>query len=482
MNSKSIPNTPDHVTTYGPVFFRVAAWSYEAFGFSLRAFRLVSLLGAFMIAGAAVSLASTFGLSRAQRVWRAVILLIGPTVGSAATNGRMDSLAVGLSMAGLAVLVAGVAEPERRTLTRGAIAGVCLVLAALTTPRSVPFGGTCLLGLGVLIGVTRMDRSLCRMTMATAGAFGAGIVIWSILAPGESFGWIRMLTSIVPRVGEEVTFAEGATRDWRLAERPWTLLSLIVGFPATIIVAWHLRKILPDVSPALRHAALLAIGVTWVNVAVVLAVANLTFSFAVYFNAPLLAVAVALPAEWFPISRVAMTRAICTVLVVYGGGRVLKYATAAATWHARDPRLIRQFAESHVPPDSQVIGRTRFYFFAVERAGSAMVSLSGESFASWTRLAPKPREFRITPVPGVRRFLLMPVEGAEPALPDGSVCPDARLVAEYHPPADTIAWLGPLARRLYVPGYPRSALWELPDACVHEPGRIIDRTRYPSAG
>lgn len=317
---RSIPDTQDHVTIYGPVFFKAAAWSYEAFGFSLRSFRLVSLLGAFMIAGAAAAMASTFGLSRAQQVWRAVILLIGPTVGAAATHGRMDSLSVGLSMAGLAVLVAGVAVPERRTLIRGAAAGVCLVLAALTTPRGVPFAGTCLLGLGVLIGVTRMDRSLCRMTMATAGAFGAGILAWSILAHGEPLGWVRTLMSIVPKVGEEVTFAAGATRDWRLAETPWTLLSLIVGFPITVAIVWHLRRIPRDVSPALRHAALLAIGVTWVNVAVVLAVTNLTFSFAVFFNAPLLAVAVALPVEWFPISRVAVARTLCMVLIVYGGG------------------------------------------------------------------------------------------------------------------------------------------------------------------
>lgn len=126
--------------------------------------------------------------------------------------------------------------------------------------------------------------------------------------------------SIVPKVGEEVTFAAGATRDWRLAETPWTLLSLIVGFPITVAIVWHLRRIPRDVSPALRHAALLAIGVTWVNVAVVLAVTNLTFSFAVFFNAPLLAVAVALPVEWFPISRVAVARTLCMVLIVYGGG------------------------------------------------------------------------------------------------------------------------------------------------------------------
>ena len=46
-----------------------------------------------------------------------------------------------------------------------------------------------------------------------AGGFGAGILAWSIVAHGEPLGWVRTLMPIVPKVGEEVTFAAGATRD-----------------------------------------------------------------------------------------------------------------------------------------------------------------------------------------------------------------------------------------------------------------------------
>lgn len=471
---RQVPGTPDHVTFYGPVFFTVAARFFDAFGFSLRTFRAVSLLGALVIVGAASALASRFGLASAARTWRAVILLLAPSVGAATTNGRMDTLAVGLAMAGFAVLVTGAAVPARRTPIRGAAASVLLLLSALTTPRSLPLVGTLFAGLAVLTAATRWDRPLLRMAVAAAGTFGAGILAWSILVHGEPLGWVQTLTAVVPRVGEEVAFVEGTVRDWQLAERPWTLVALVAGLPPTILAAWHLRAPRLDVPAALRQGALLAIGVAWVNLALALAVTNLTFVFAVYFTAPLLAVAVALPWEWFPIRRSTAARAICAVLLVCAAGRAVKYAAAAATWHARDPRGLRQFVRHHVPPGAEVIGRTRFYFFAVERSGAEMVSFSGESFASWTRFASKGPGFRIEAARGVPRFLLTRVRGAAPALPEGSSCAGARLVAEYQPPADTIPSLGWLARRLGDAGYPRTALWALPDDCVHEPGRIVE--------
>ncbi len=473
---RRLPDTTDHAAFYGPVSFRLAAWSFEWFGFSLRSFRAVSLLGGLLIAGAAFGLASALGLPVARRTWSAAIVLLEPSIGASATNGRMDALAVGLSLTGIALLVTAVARPERRTMLLGATAGAFLLLGALTTPRVLPLVGVSLLGMAVLLAATHIDRALGLVTLAAAAALGAGIGAWGILAHGTPLGWVQALATTVPHAHREVTLLGVTARDWQLAGREWTLVSLIVAVPLTLAGAWHLRASRSDVPSPLRHATLLAICVAGLHLLVALAVTNQTFGLTTYFAAPLLAVALALPPECLSLRRATGARLLCAVVLVFAAGRIVKYATVAATWRARDPQPIADVVAAHVPAGAQVIGPARFYLFAVEGAGAEMVSLSGTTVATWPRHERPDAAVLIQPRPGARRFLLTPTEGEAPALPEDSTCPSARLVAEYHPPADTIPWLGWVTRALSDPGYPRSALFELPDACVHEPGRIIDRT------
>ena len=59
----------DHTRFYGPVFFQLAAWSFDAFGVSRWSFRLVSFGGALLIAATCAMLGRQFSESKDGWVW-----------------------------------------------------------------------------------------------------------------------------------------------------------------------------------------------------------------------------------------------------------------------------------------------------------------------------------------------------------------------------------------------------------------------------
>lgn len=71
----------DYVRFYGPVFFWTVEASFDVFGFSIGAFRPVSLLGTLLVAGAGVMLARALGADARHRAWACALLVLSPELG-----------------------------------------------------------------------------------------------------------------------------------------------------------------------------------------------------------------------------------------------------------------------------------------------------------------------------------------------------------------------------------------------------------------
>jgi 4-amino-4-deoxy-L-arabinose transferase-like glycosyltransferase len=466
------PEAVNHGRFYGPVFFQIMALSFRVFGFSLASASIVSLLGALMIAIAGGGLVRALGGDITRQLWAVALLLVTPELGFSATNGRMDSIAVGFSMFALAVFVRGIAD-VRPPLGPGIVSGLLLGAAALTTPRALPFAAAFALGGGaslVLSGPERERR--LRMLGITLAAAASIVCAWTFQAHGNPLAWIRYLAAIAPAVDVDVALAPAAVRDWQI--QPWRVLSMlaaVAGCGTAAAGLWRARAGESTLSPAMAFA----LAVTTLNFAIVMLAFNLTFIFAIYFAVPLLAVVVALPFERWPVNRRALASAFVVLLTADAFIRAGKYAGAALTWSARDPARIERFVSQHVPTGSDVVGNASLYFYAVEAAGSRMLAASPYSNADWALAAPREKTrprgattsgAKISEQPR-RRFFLWPMDESAYARPPEFACAD-RPIAMFEPPPTRLAWLGRFAEYTGTPGYPASTLFEMGRGC--QPG------------
>ncbi len=200
-------NTPyavDHVAFYGPVFFELTAWSFHAFGFSMRSARLVSLFGALLAAGGGAALADAMGASRTRQWLAAAVLLLTPELGDAATNGRMDALAVGLAIASLALLARALTREAPSPLFAAA-AGTTLALAGLTTPRALPFVlAVTLSGVTLAWAPPERRRAMLVTFAAAVGTCAALMLAWTGIEHGSPVRWLRYLAFIATREDSDV--------------------------------------------------------------------------------------------------------------------------------------------------------------------------------------------------------------------------------------------------------------------------------------
>jgi 4-amino-4-deoxy-L-arabinose transferase-like glycosyltransferase len=457
------PDASDHVKFYGPVFFRLAAASFAAFGFSVWSFRIIGVLGAFLIGVAGWLMTRAMCRDTERPLWTLLLLLLTPEVGMVATNGRMDALAVAFELLALAIFVSGLGR-KGDAIGSSLAAGVFLALAALTTPRTFPF----LLSFGVagtaLVAITPRRRP------ATIRIFVALLVpllacaVWSTVAYGGPDRWLRTLAGIGTSDSIEVAIVSGAVRIWWI--RPWRLITPAAALLGTVAALLTFRR-----RPSLAVediAALFGLLVGVVTLAIIVAVNNFTFLFGAYFALPLMAVVLSLPRARLPRDGV-LTALVVGLIVCDAGVRFAKYAIVATTWNDRDPEVVERFVATNVPRGSDVIGPQTHYFFAVEEAGSNYLTFSPRSWADWTRVATIPPSVhaRIAPTPA-KRFVLWPDEDA---LPDGLACAHNSVVARYVPPSHAARQrFTELPYSSEVPGYPAATLYRLPAECA-EPRR-----------
>lgn len=448
------PTAVDHIPFYGPIFFQLAAWAYAVFGFSIASFRLISLLGGVLITVAAWGLVRAYGGHYPRQAWIAAALMLSPEVGSSATSGRMDSLAVGLGLLALTLTVRGIArgtQPWRY----GAEAGVLIASAALTTPRAYPMVGAFFAGVIVLLwSPPQQRRAAAHQMIATTAIFLVIFTIWTIAAHGGPIRWLRYMAFIAMRENTDVALL--MRRQW--AFESWRLITPVAaGIGLGLAMADY------------RHASARGedwttrsypIAVTWMTLTAGVTVLNGTFFFEIYWALPLLVAVLAVTRS------TPRTRALfALMLLVFAGERVVKYVRVGATWQARDPALIEAFVKTHVPAGADVIGPEDFYFFAVERSGARYLFAYPESWATWARWVPQFDPAMVhapRPVSHAERYLIWPVPYY--TIPAQYACAIVGPVATYNPPPIVnVGVFEPGATTLAA--YPTTVLYRLQATC-----------------
>jgi hypothetical protein len=449
----------DHVGFYGPVYFGFAARLFDVFGFSMASFRAVGVLGALLTAASGALIARALGQSRARQWWTAALLLLTPEVGRGATDGRMDTLALGLSLLALAVYLRGLASGDR-PVAHGIGAGASLAAAALTVPRVYPFVAVFMV-LSLLVHVSERLPAARRVTtfrlwLPAAVTLGTALVVWAVMSHGGVLEWLRFHWYIASREDLEIAVIPGTVRRW--SATPWQVVtSLAAGTGFAVALSWRRR----EGPPMLDRAATLALAIAAVNFLVTAWIMNLTFALGSYFAVGLLAVVLAVFPRTEGRRRQVALALVGVLLVVDVSVRLGRYARVVATWPARDPAPIDRFVRQHVPAGSLVYGPNYFYIYAVERAGSRYLAASRLSAADWTRQVPQAAP--ATPLDArTPRYMLWPAD----EVPD-LVCEGARVVARFDPPADNRRWLGPLGRlaNSLPDTYHPTRLWRWPPGC-----------------
>ena len=481
------PTAVDHIPFYGPVFFDLAAASIGLFGPRLASFRLVSVVGALLFLLGTVLLARQFTRSRDRVLLAAVLVLLTPEMNFAMSTGAMHMLAIGFEVLALAVFVKDF-DRRRGGATWGLAAGMCLALAALTTPRSLPFifAFVCAALVPAFFGTA---RGAIRYRFAAAMLVLVLMMLaWARFSHGSIAAWLRYMTYIGTHEDTDVALLPTAVRDFAFHWSALLLPGAAVGFGG--LAAWSAGR--PRRTPATgaeagaqvsRDSALgFLVACAWIELVTTAVVLNYTFANADYIALPLFAVVVAWPWNNFAIRRRPIAFAMGALLALEILFLAYRYTGLAANWASHDPDRINAFVARYVPPGSAVVGDKEPFLFPVERSGSRYRTVEARSWADWARWVPEiePDATRVArampqPEPQARFFIWA---DSVPA-PVDYACALGSIVAHYDaPPIDVSwpAWIRAIASRY--PGYPSATLYRLPPGCPTG----YDPTRPPSAG
>jgi hypothetical protein len=458
------PSAVDHIPFYGPVYFDLVARSFDLLGPSFAALQIVSILGALAVAGGAALLAAGLSGDPRRWLWSAVVILWTPAIGYSSVSGTMATTAVGLELLALAVYVRGLTDPDRLPW-HGAAAGVLLLAAALTTPRTYPFiVAFFIAGALLLLLDPPHARTIRLQLLAGFAVFVAGLLAWTVHAHGGPGRWLHYLAFVLTREDTDVAVLSTSVRDlafnWTSAITP--AAAGIAGAAATVAVWRRWRT-----AVARYPGVVFSLVTVWVAGLLIVWGMNLTFTLVLYFAIPLLAVVLALPRPFLVPWNGLIAAGVAAVLAAYVGATGVRWVRIVATWQARDPAGISEFVRAHVPPGSAVVGPNALYFFAVEQAGASYRSPFRRSPADWARWVPQfdPSAVRLSqtisvPAPAAR--FLMWQTGDD--LPLGYECARQSLVGTFEPPANHLSALGPLGDSWDV-GFPATTLYRLPPGC-----------------
>ncbi len=450
------PRWPHSTLFYGPLYFRLGALSFKLFGLSITSWRLLSWLGGLLLACAAAYLIRVLGGSRnwAAACW--ALVLLSPELGSTLTSGRMDALAVGLELLGLAWLVRSLRGGWQFTLA----AGTAWACAALTTPRALTFFFWLAVGAIFWLKEERAVWHGVMLRLAVSGLMvAASLCAWLWTEDETPLSWWHYVNT-VSQSSRQFALVGGF---WQLRPTPLWALTPFVAFILLLTARGSYE------GGFLHKAATAPTSLRWVTAALLghsvmtYAITARPESYAIYWTLPGLITALA----WVAILSTGRNRAgtlrpvlLCLLLIagLYGGFRTLKLAEVAANWQARDPQPLEDFARQHIPPGSRVLGPLEFYFYAVERAGSTYrfhEPLNDTYFPFVTdRLNPAypatvNQQF-------TAHYLIWP---AERPLPASCRCTEADIVAHYESPAVRAPALDAL--RFPDKGYPATNLYRL---------------------
>lgn len=455
------PAAVDHLPFYGPVYFTLTSLAFSVFGFSVESSKLAGLLGVLLTVTGVAMLARSLSRERTRWLWAVVLVLLTPEIGAAATSGDMETLVAGFELIALAVYVRGLLGRTRPVIS-GAIAGGCVLLAALTTPRTYPFVAAFFVCGCAMTFVSRHRSSVLTQLAIAAGVFVAGFLAWTVAEHGGPVQWAQNVIFILTREDTDVAPLETATRvlafNWSSAVTP---VAALVG---ATLGCWHLAREFRRDSHE-QMATVFALATTVAGGVLIVWGMNITFSLGVYFAVPVFAVVLALPRRTFSVPAGVLIAFVSTLLAADLAVAGVRYARVAATWAARDPVPLTEFLRLHVPAGSSVAGPNALYFFPVEAIGAHYRSFSPESHADWARWATRldafapPADRRVSPGPEGQKFFIWQT-GDD--LPQQYRC--ALRVASYAPPPIHLNRLGPFGGSWDI-GFPATDVYRLPLEC-----------------
>jgi len=463
---RDTPTAVDHVRFYGPVFFRLTAGAFRWFGFSSLVYRAIGVAGAVLVATGGLAMCHALGGGPDRRTWAFVLLLFSPELGSAATFGRMDPLAVGLEMLGLAVFLHGLVR-ERSPSLHGLGAGMLLSAAGLTTPRTFPFlFGFLIAALTILPTAAPEGRRVAwRQLTATMVTVIAVYGAWIVLSSATPLRWLRMMTFIATHENTDVALLR-SVRDAQFVW--WQAITLAFSVIGALLAAFKLRG-----QASYVIAASFALTACWTTLVTTMTLFNYTFMFGTYFVLPLFAVVIAVPTPLSHRHRRAAGLLAVALFMLLGGVRVGKWVRSAVTWTARSPTRLEAFVRTNVPAGSAVMGPHEDYFFVVEEAGSRYLSAEQVSTADWARWMPQIEGTSWRSVSTEAGeigalYLLWPADRVRYGVPPPNVsCAVERAIAVYEPPPYDIpllaAWVKDDPRAMY----PETVLYALKPRCDH---------------
>ena len=455
---------------YGPVFFWVTALSIRLLGLSAFAVRLICAAGAVAAAAAAAWLLRRAGAAAGWPALAFALVTLSPEIGTTSANGRMDTFAIALEIAAFVALIVALERRERSSAVFVSLAaGFCLLLAALTTPRTFPLLAATFAVLVALLLLRRFRAASATVLLCSGAVVAAGGLLWVRHLGSTPIRWMLWHLRST-QVDPQTRLVAGVTRDWNLDLRNSVTPAVTIVALLVIVVlhiwSWRrtnrLRLLVPIPLLALCAACLL-------NAAFHFEFTNHVFLSSSYFVVPMFVTTIA--ASVVAGDRASAPRTVLalwvTVAVLFAAGRAAKYVEVRQTWDYRDPVPLVQFIERWVPRGSLVFGYDQYYFYAVEKAGS--------TFRAWT---PKPATLaplmfgdafdasRRPTTATTRRYLLWPTRGPLGGVPKTFACALPHVVATFSISTYTrvgVERLGGFDAGLH--GYPDTVLYEIPDDC-----------------
>lgn len=459
---------------YGPVFFWPAAMSIRLFGLSASAVRGVCLSGATAIALAAGWLTRRAGSSLTWAICVAAIVWFAPEIGRAATNGRMDTVAVALEIAAMAILVAPGDLAPRRAVANGVVAGVFAGSALLTTPRAILWAAGLAGAAVVALWHGRTARG-ALIAIVTCGLCAAACVsIWTMaIGVGPVPYVLNLLTGARHDAFNSVTTG---VRVWSLH---FVAIASLAGALAVLLGLAAARVSAPGVA---TRAVTVLWGWTLTAAALYVVRVNHTFFREIYFVTPITIVALATAGTIRASAkgRRALVAGCAATAALFIALRVVKSAQVVESWSGRDPAPVERFFQANLAPGADVFSLSQYYLYAVEGTGAHLKAFDAEPYGQ--------------PFPG------SPTIGRPPesALPDLRARVRGHLLiwpdeGELWPPAFECAHDHPIARWAPAHGagmmsrlpifnrfagrltYPATTIYKMPEDCP------VDRIKPTSA-
>ena len=456
----------DFERAYGPIFFRLVSVSIRMFGLSAVSVRAVCLFGASLAAVAAGWMVRRAGAAPSWAVVAGAIVWLSPLVGSAASNGRMDSLAAGLEVLATALIVIPNTERSRTAAAHGGASGVCLALAVLCTPRALLFAAAlpfaCVL---VAVAARSVPRSAI-IACGTATVVSGGLfLLWLTAGHVSPAVWLR---DTIAGTSADI-FNSVVGEDARV----WSMTTVSA---VDVCVIASLLGVTIGIDKRTRGACpwtlWLVVAWTLINGVLYIVRVNHTFFRGIYFLTPLLAAALAWSAATVhgqPGRARVVVASWAAVLALYTGARLMKSAEVVATWAQRDPAGLEAFFRMRVPRGSLVYGFDQFYFYAIERSGSRFETYVLSPFAGSPTIGRPPAGSVASLTKAMAgHYFVWPDDAEHFPMPDALRCVLPYRVGSFDTPPPALPVLHRISafgRYAYLHGYPRTGLFRIPQSC-----------------